>query len=206
MGTIYRSRKERDTLSRVCLFLASLWPAAQCRFTAKLQKNVCACVCGCVCVWSSPLAAHYKFETGVATELCQRPFNYCLALCVCVCVHIVCTHFTYQSILTISGTFLKYVSIWMMRYLTSTEFWKMLCSIYVMFFNIKNTTYCSGFFVWFCMVAGIGSQDPPLSFTLIGISGRGWMDVGFVRGGCSAEHHTYSSTCSAFCSLEAQMA
>lgn len=35
-------------------------------------------------------------------------------------------------------------------------------------------------FVWFCMVAGIGSQDPPPCFTLIRIGGRGWMDVGFV--------------------------
>lgn len=31
-----------------------------------------------------------------------------------------------------------------------------------------------------CMVAGIGSQDPPPCFTLIRIGGRGWMDVGFV--------------------------
>lgn len=35
-------------------------------------------------------------------------------------------------------------------------------------------------FVLFCMVAGIGSQDPPPCFTLIRIGGRGWMDVGFV--------------------------
>lgn len=43
-------------------------------------------MCVTECVWSSPLAAHYKFETGVATKLCQRLFNYRLALSVYVCV------------------------------------------------------------------------------------------------------------------------
>lgn len=69
---------ERHTLSRASLFLAFLWAATEHRVTAKTQTTVCVFDC----VGSSPLAAHYKFQTGVAATLCRRLFNYCFALCV----------------------------------------------------------------------------------------------------------------------------
>lgn len=54
---------------------------------------VCLCPCRSLCARFSPLdlAAHYKFQTGVTTKLCQRLFICCLPLSVCVCVCSACT-------------------------------------------------------------------------------------------------------------------